>query len=316
MRASPENMTHMADIPLAAKPIDRAAHYRLDAAWQRAALTSPETLFFLMREGEPLMNAAGGLVWLGPHALKLSPIEGPLFLGVDKTGTPIFALDMSARFQLEGAPIDGLGEFVDARHAFGALRALEANLASTARSLFEWHRHHGFCARCGAKSVSVEAGWKRQCEACRGEHFPRTDPVAIMLAVKGDRCLLGRQASWPKGFYSCLAGFVEPGETVEQAAARELEEEAGIQADWQSARYLFGQPWPFPSSLMVGVILQAETEEITIDAKEIEEAKWFSRSEVQSILEGQHPVIYAPPEMAIAHHIMKVWAYEDPGSEA
>lgn len=304
-------MTAPKDIPLAARPVDRAAHYRLDADWLDAAFKKDNVLVFLMQDGAPLLQGNGGLLWLGPQAGALPSIAERLFLGVDKEGAALFALDMKAQFNLDASPIAGLGEFTDARGAFSTLGELEANLASTARSLFLWHASHRFCAKCGQASDLAEAGWKRICPACKTEHFPRTDPVAIMLAVKDDKCLLGRQAMWPPGFYSCLAGFVEPGETVEQAAARELKEEAGIVADWESAEYLFAQPWPFPSSLMVGLILQAATDEITVDETELEEARWFTRAEARAIIAGTHEGVFAPPEMAVAHHILKVWALRE-----
>jgi len=304
-------MTLPKDIPLAAKPVNRAAHHRLDTDWLEGAFKAETVLVMVMQNGAPLMGSQGGLLWLGPQAGALQNVRLRLFLGVDKEGAAIFALDMEEAFKLEVSPIAGLGEFTDARAAFGTLGPMEANLASTARSLFEWHKSHGFCAKCGAPSIVAEAGWKRACPACKAEHFPRTDPVAIMLAVKDGKCLLGRQAMWPPGFYSCLAGFVEPGETVEQAAARELKEEAGIIADWQSAEYLFAQPWPFPSSLMVGLILHASTDEITVDKTELEEARWFTRAEARQIITGTHETLYAPPEMAIARHILKVWAERD-----
>lgn len=301
----------MADIPLASSPIERAAHYRLDDAWLAKAFASPDVLVMVMQDGAPLLQANGSLLWLGGQAGALDQIAMRAFLGVDKAGAAIFALDMSERFNIDTSPIAGLGEFADARAAFSMLGAMEGNLASTARSLFEWHRSHGHCARCGTASDVAEAGWKRACPACKTEHFPRTDPVAIMLAVKDDKCLLGRQAMWPAGFYSCLAGFVEPGETAEQAGTRELMEEAGIASDWQTAEYLFAQPWPFPSSLMVGLILQATSEEITVDKTELEEARWFTRAEARQIISGTHPDVYAPPETAIAHHILKVWVQRE-----
>ncbi|MEO1475597.1 MAG: NAD(+) diphosphatase [Pseudomonadota bacterium] len=301
----------MTDIPLAANPVDRAAHYRLDEDWLDAAFKRPDVLVLVLQRGNPLMQDEGSLVWLGAQAAALPNIRMRIFLGVDTTGTPIFAIDMEERFSLDASPISGLGAFEDPRGAFVRMSPLEANLASTARSIFEWNHSHGFCANCGTASDVTEAGWKRTCPNCGAEHFPRTDPVAIMLAVSGDKCLLGRQSNWPAGFYSCLAGFVEPGETPEQAASRELFEEAGIRSDYTQAEYLFSQPWPFPSSLMVGVILPAENEDVTIDEKEIEDAKWFTRSEVRDIMSGQHPEYYAPPELAVAHHILKTWAERD-----
>lgn len=298
----------MTNIPLAAAPIDRAAHHRLNPDWLEAAFKQQDVLVLLFQRGNPLMQDGAGLVWLGAQAAALSHIDERIFLGCDKAGAPIFALNMDHGFKLDASPLAGLGTFEDPRAAFGRMSPLEANLASTARSIFEWHDSHGFCAKCGAASDLTEAGWKRICPACGTEHFPRTDPVAIMLAVRDDKCLMGRQSNWPAGFYSCLAGFVEPGETPEQAAARELFEEAGIVADWERAEYLFSQPWPFPSSLMIGLILEASTEEITIDTTELEEARWFTRDEANAILSGTHPEVYAPPEMAVAHHILKTWA--------
>lgn len=301
-------MTHPADMPLAAKPVERAAHHRTDAVWLERAFKADNALVFLMQGGDLFAQEGGGLVWLGAQASALGDVNERLFLGLDTAGAAIFALDMAPQFNPDASPLAGLGSFIEARAAFSQFGLLEANLASTARSLFEWHRAHGFCARCGQATESQEAGWKRACPACKTEHFPRTDPVAIMLAVNGDKCLLGRQAMWPAGFYSCLAGFVEPGETVEQAAARELKEEAGIEARWDTAEYLFAQPWPFPSSLMVGLILEATSEAITVDKVELEEARWFTRQEARQIIAGTHEEAFAPPEMAVAHHILKVWA--------
>lgn len=320
-------MTTSNDIPLAAKPIDRAAHHRTDNDWLEAAVKRADVLIFLMQKGKPLIEGgrpdrtaqigarpgdkARNLVWLGPEAMKLEPRAEMVFLGKDKAGAPIFAVNMAEGFRLEGSLIEGLGDFEDMRSAAATLPAMQANLASTARSILEWHRSHRFCSRCGGESVVAEAGWKRVCPSCSAEHFPRTDPVAIMLATKGDKCLLGRQAGWPAGFWSALAGFVEPGETVEQAAARELEEEAGIKADPANAEYLFCQPWPFPSSLMVGILIEAETTEISVEQDELEAARWITREEARQVLAGTHPDIYAPPAMAIAHHILKTWAMRD-----
>lgn len=303
-------MTTSNDMPLAAKPVDRAAHRRTDSDWLTAASRKEDVLIFLMQRGQPLVEDAG-LVWLGAQANSLSNDATRLFIGQDKAGAAIFALDMPDNWSLAGSPIAGLGEFQDMRAAIGLMSPMEANCASTARSLFEWHHNHGFCAKCGHASALAEAGWKRICPSCNAEHFPRTDPVAIMLAVKDDKCLLGRGPGWPAGFMSCLAGFVEAGETIEQAAARELFEEAGVRANPESTEYLFCQPWPFPSSLMMGVIIEAETENITIDPKEIQDARWFTRTEARAILAGEHDEIYCPPPFAVAHHILKAWAERD-----
>ena len=300
------------DIPLASAPVDRAAHFRTNTEWLEQAKTADNALIFLMQKGQPLVASNGqNLLWLGPEVERLSPQGESGFLGQDKAGAPIFVVSMDPSFKLEGSLLQGAGEFTDMRAAAGGLTAMEANLASTARSLLEWHRNHPFCAKCGAPSDVTEAGWKRVCPSCGAEHFPRTDPVAIMLAVQGDKCLLGRQEGWPAGFWSALAGYVEPGETIEQAAARELEEEAGIISDPATAEYLFCQPWPFPSSLMVGIILEAQTTEVSVEQDELEAARWITREEARQVLAGTHPDIYAPPPMAVAHHILKVWAERD-----
>lgn len=302
-------MTTSNDIPLASSPINRAAHHRTDEAWLETALKSDNVLVFLMQDGLPLVENSGqNLVWLGPEFERLPHVGERVFLGVDLANAPIFAVNIGSAFQLEGSLLQGVGEFTDMRAAASGLNPMEANLASTARSILEWHRSHPFCSKCGSASTVAEAGWKRVCPSCGAEHFPRTDPVAIMLAVKDDKCLLGRQASWPAGFWSALAGFVEPGETLEQAATRELEEEAGIKADPAKAEYLFCQPWPFPSSMMVGIIVEAETTEVSVEQDELEAARWITRDEARQVIAGDHPEIYAPPPMAVAHHILKTWS--------
>lgn len=321
-------MTNSNDMPLAAKPLERAAHRRTDETWLENAIQRDDVLIFLMQDGMPCLEGeASGLaamrpgdvakgetrplLWLGPEALNLSDHTRTLFMGEDKTGTPIFALDLPKQFSTAGSLIEGVGGFEDMRAASAWLSPMEANLAATARSLFLWHDGHGFCATCGAGTGVTEAGWKRQCPSCGAEHFPRTDPVAIMLATDGDKALIGRSAGWPEGFMSCLAGFCEPGETIEQAAARELMEEAGVICDPALAEYVACQPWPFPSSLMVGLILPAQSTDITIDEKELEAARWISREEARQMMAGKHPDLYCPPPMAIAHHILKVWAERD-----
>lgn len=311
------------DIPLASNPLDRAAHHRKDDAWLEAAFRDPNVLIFIMQHGMPLVEGQVGpprpvgaqidrsprrLLWMGNEASQFAQGAKRIFLGEDKHGSPIFALFVDERFTLEGTILEGAGGFEDMRAAAAGLSALEANLVSTARSISEWHRTHGFCAKCGSPTEISEAGWKRECPACETEHFPRTDPVAIMLPILGDECLMGRSAGWPDGFWSCLAGFVEPGETIEQAACREVFEEAGVKCDPAKAEYLFCQPWPFPSSLMMGIHMPAESRDITIDPSEIEAARWFSKDEVRAMLAGEHPDAYCPPEFAIAHFVIRTWA--------
>ncbi len=304
-------MINSNDIPLGSSPINRAAEHRTDEAWQSEAAVREDALFLLLQGGDPLLTvgeADRGLFWMGPEIKRLGGEAQRLFLGLDKAGSPVFAIELASEFDLEASLIGGQTVPEPLRSAMTFLGPLEANLATTARSLFEWHKSHPHCSRCGAKSESVEAGWKRICPACGAEHFPRTDPVAIMLAVKDDKCLLGRLPGWPEGMWSCLAGFVEPGETVEQAAARELLEEANIKADPATAEFLFCQPWPFASSLMMGLILQAETDDIQTEQDELEAAIWVSRDDARRIIAGEHADIFCPPPYAIAHHILKVWA--------
>jgi NAD+ diphosphatase len=185
----------------------------------------------------------------------------------------------------------------------GGLTQERLSILAQARSILHWHAFHGFCAKCGAKSLMADAGYKRVCPSCKTEHFPRTDPVVIMAVRHGDQILLGRQASWPPNMFSALAGFMEPGETIEQAVAREVLEEAGITVG--SVSYVTTQPWPFPSSLMIGMIAEAITTEIKLDPAELEDARWFTRADLEMMLAGTHPQgLYASRPQAIAHTVV------------
>ncbi|HEV7692864.1 MAG TPA: NAD(+) diphosphatase [Hyphomonadaceae bacterium] len=316
-----------ADIPLVPAGLDRVAHRRREPEWLDKAFAADNCRVLVMREGLPLVEGSGPptaspmigaqlapgrpILWLGPQAGMLSQKYTRLFLGETVKGSPVFAIELPASFSLDSSPIAGLGVFEDFRVAASTMDAFNGGAASTARCLFEWHRRNGHCANCGTKTNILEAGWKRKCEDCGAEHFPRVDPVAIMLAVKGDKCLMGRGKGWRPGFWSCLAGFVEPGETFEQAAAREIFEEAGVRCTGE-AQYLFGQPWPFPSSLMIGLILEAETDELKIDPNELDSARWFTRDEAKAMMAGTHPDAFAPMRFAIAHHVLKAWLDRGP----
>ena len=192
---------------------------------------------------------------------------------------------------------------------FGMLDRFAAGEAATyaaARSVLDWHSRHGFCANCGAATAMIRAGWGRKCDNCGTEHFPRVDPVVIMIAEHDGRALLGRGPGWPAGRYSALAGFLEPGESIEEAVAREIFEEAGVRVG--NVRYIASQPWPFPSSLMMACVATAEDDALTIDTNELEDAIWVERSVVQAVLRGEPGPFLPPPPYAIAHTLLTAWA--------
>ena len=222
----------------------------------------------------------------------------PLFLGVTPDGEAMFATE-------DDDPRDGT--FRGLREVALTLPPDEAAIVATARSLFAWHARHRFCAACGAATQVVSAGWRRVCPACTTEHFPRVDPVVIMLPVRGDACLLGRQAAWPARRMAPLAGFVEPGESIEEACAREVKEEADLHA--VRVRYVASQPWPFPSSLMIGLIADVEGAGAA-DGVELEEVRWFTRAEARAVVSGEHPDVLPPSQYAIAHLLLSTWIDE------
>ena len=193
--------------------------------------------------------------------------------------------------------------------AVGLVPQDQGAMLAAAKALMNWHARHRFCSNCGAPTEVAVAGWRRDCPVCKAIHFPRTDPVVIMLAIDGDACLLGRQPRFPKGMYSALAGFVEPGETIEAAVRREVREEAGVAC--RAVQYFASQPWPFPASLMIGCFAEAESRNLEVDRIELEDARWFSRDEAIELIEGRHKDgLLAPASMAIAHHLLKRWAYK------
>ncbi len=275
--------------------LDRADPIRSNPALLAEAFAAPGARRLLLEGLEPVERD-------GMLALEALPADAVLaehvLLGVDADG-PLFArLDPHARNGSAPSPI----VWALAEH----LPADQLALYGAARSLVDWHARHGFCAACGAGTSPEKAGWSRRCPACRSEHFPRVDPVTIMLAEHDGRILLGRQPRFPAGRYSALAGFVEPGETVEEAVARELWEEAGIRV--HSVRYVMSQPWPFPSSLMIACMAKADDPELTIDRTEIEDAFWCDADGVRAALAGdpQAPFI-APPPLAVARHLLVHW---------
>ncbi len=301
----------------AGNPLDRAGERRSDAAWIAARLANPASQALALWNGQPLAEAkTGGGAGLhfvsGPLAKELAAgEEWLLFLGLRANGVAVFAVD------LEGAVDPARGVLQPIGGAFEGLRALaprlepqEAAIAAQAKAVFEWRRRHRFCSACGQPSEVADAGWKRVCPACAIEHFPRTDPVVIMLATQvhngSERCLLGRQAVWPAGMFSTLAGFMEPGESIEEACARELFEEAGLEA--LAVRYHSSQPWPYPSNLMIGLIAEVAPGEGRADETELEAVRWFSKPEALALLRGEIEGLFSPPPFAIAHQLLKAWA--------
>jgi NAD+ diphosphatase len=293
----------------AGNPLDRASERRSDAAWIAGRLEEPGARVAALWNGSPLLDeGAEGprLAYLDPAlAGQLAEADGLLFLGLGPEG-PVFALELDDGSDPAEGPLRGLGRFSDMRTAGALLPAGDGGIAATARAVFEWHRRHRFCSACGQPSRAADAGWRRVCPACRTEHFPRTDPVVIMLPTLGERCLLGRQAAWPDGRYSALAGFLEPGESIEEACARELREEAALET--VSVVYHSSQPWPFPSSLMIGLFAEVANDQATPDQTELEAVRWFSRDEVPELLGGRVEGVRPPPPLAIAHQLLKSWA--------
>jgi len=287
-------------------PLERASEHRADPAW--IAARRAEALILPLWQLKVLV-ADGRAARLEPSRCEaLAAPDAPcVFLGLDAE-KPLFALDIS---QVPGdpalGPLAGLGTFQDMRAAAFALPDAETAILGQAKALIDWHRRHRFCPNCGAGTEFADGGYRRVCPACAAEHFPRTDPVVIMLPIDGDYCLVGRNKRFPPGLYSAFAGFVEPGETIEEAVRRELREEVNVKAGTVS--YHASQPWPFPSALMIGCYAAVAARDFKTDGHEIEDARWLSRDEVRARLAGEIvDAIKLPVPIAIAHHLIRDWA--------
>ena len=312
-------------LAFAADPLDRATDRRENVEALASLRARPDARAILVARDMPVLQKTAALDPLLPlseiEALGGARVEA--LLGILPDGAPVFAaLLPDEAVNEEANASDG---FLDRRilvvpgrddlkptdlrsiAAGGLVPVDRASMLATAKALMHWHARRSFCSNCGSSTEVTAAGWRRECRNCGMQHFPRTDPVVIMLAVDGDNCLLGRQPRFPKGMYSALAGFVEPGETIEAAVKREILEELDVPCG--EVRYFASQPWPFPASLMIGCFAHALSRAVAVDRTELEDARWFSRAETLALLERRHPEsLTAPIPMAIAHHLIKHWA--------
>ncbi|WP_441231415.1 NAD(+) diphosphatase [Tardiphaga sp. 215_C5_N2_1] len=293
--------------------LDRAAHLRFsDEKLFALEGKSSSRAYVIYRDSLVMMkdgDAQRALLTID-EALTFGANPGTVFLGL-RDGDAVFGMGIGApaveklltRDDVVVSELRGMA-------MQGMVPPEQLSAVAQAKSLVSWHQRHGFCANCGAKSSMAEGGWKRVCPSCKTEHFPRTDPVVIMLVEKGDKCLLGRQKQFAPGMYSCLAGFVEAAETIEDAVKREIFEESGIRCT--DVTYYMTQPWPYPSSLMIGCSARAISDEITVDKMELEDARWFDRDEAMLMWKREHPDGLAGPHpFAIAHHLLGRWLHPD-----
>ncbi|WP_374545782.1 NAD(+) diphosphatase [Rhodoblastus sp.] len=316
-------------IGFAGNPLDRLSHIRDDAERIAELTAAPSARAVVFVQSMPVLRQAGDRLE-GLHPLDMARNFGParaeVLLGQDSEG-PVFALLLPDEAATAETPPEA-SDFVDQRRfiipGWPTLYIRELRILANkealpreiiailgqAKAILHYHATHPHCARCGAPTRAVHAGWRRDCHACGAQHFPRTDPVAIMMIEHGEDCLLGRQPRFPDRMYSCLAGFVEGGETLEEAVRREIMEEAGVPVG--AVRYIASQPWPFPASIMIGCRAQALSREIVMDPVELEDCRWFSRAEARAMIEGRHDQgFFAPNPMAIARTLLEHWLRGD-----
>ncbi|NVJ97703.1 MAG: NAD(+) diphosphatase [Alphaproteobacteria bacterium] len=306
-------------------PLDRAEHVRTDPEVFGAFLQRDDARVVLLagesREADDgtrikipgdcriLTDDTGDIAWQGTGILKTFPTATTVFLGLEGTA-PRYAT------MLDGSADDFQGHFDTEACKFRDGRGIAFKLSgeqphpslgiiAQAKSMLLWHESHRFCAKCGAESVMVKAGYERECPSCHAHHFPRTDPVVIMLVYRGDKALVGRGKGWPEGHYSALAGFMEPGESMEEAVAREIWEEVGLKAT--KVHYVTSQPWPWPSTLMIGAEAWVEEGDITLQEAELDDAIWITKEDVLASMKGDHPFRLVPPPFAVAHNLIMNW---------
>ena len=286
----------MDPIAFSGNPLDRASHRRGDETW--LAEQAAAGLFLPFWQNRPFVaeERAGFLPWRESWRTCTN-----VFLGLDGEQA-LFAVDLAG----EEEPLLGYGSFEEMRASAFVLPARDTAIAGQAKALLDWHKRHGFCPNCGAGTQMRDGGYRRLCPDCGTEHFPRTDPVVIMLPLWGDECLVGRSPRFPPQLFSAFAGFVEPGESMEEAVRRELQEEVDLKVG--AVHYHATQPWPFPSSLMLGCYAQALSRDFEIDGNEIEAARWLSKDEARARLAHQiEDEMKLPATIAIAHHLIRDW---------
>jgi len=296
----------------AGNPLDRVSERRRDKEWIGSLLADPASRILPLYDLKPAIAdmLRPALDWqeIGPWREAIETGATCIFLGIGDDGCARFAIDAGGG----SAKADQAVENIDVRTLAPQIPVSEAAILAEARSLIDWHARHRFCAQCGTPTDVSAAGWTRRCPNCRAHHYPRSDPVSIMLVVRGERALLGRNKRRPGQRFSCLAGFMEPGETPEEAVRREVREESGIRVG--RVKYLAAQPWPFPSTLMMGFLAEGISEEITIDPEELAEARWFEREEIREMVaraaagEDDPSRISIPQPLAIAHHLCRRWS--------
>lgn len=298
-------------------PLDRLSQRRDDDAFVNEKRHDASTRYLVLAGDVPVLSRHREHYDVLFSRTALASLGTPvrdIFLGVDHEGHAVFAVSLEKALAERIAQQPNL-ELIDLRSIAmrGLVSADVLGELGGAKAMLDWHERHRFCANCGTPSRVSSAGWRRECDHCGAQHFPRVDPVVIMLAIDGDRCLLGRQPRFPAGMYSALAGFLEPGETIEDAVRREVHEEAGVVCS--HVTYFASQPWPFPSSLMMGCFARAASTAIVVDTTELEDARWFTRAEVRGMLDGTHENgLAAPKPFAIAHHLLKAFAENDTAS--
>lgn len=306
--------------------LDRMNHRRGDAEWLTRVFDDARARLCLFAGETPILKRVGTVdpdrppdatdPWFTrEEAARFGPGEETIFLGLaggaPRFGrlVPPFAKPDPNAYRIPEVKLDDPSLFVTDLRTIGMMGILapsDMGPLAQAKATLHWHRTHRFCSRCGGRTEMAQSGWRRDCPACGGQHFPRTDPVVIMLAVDGDRCLLGRQRQFPPGMYSALAGFLEPGETIAGAVRREILEETAIETD--EVKITLDQPWPFPASLMIGAMAQATSRAIVVDEDELEDARWFTREDCYGMLTKSHPArLFCPPPVAIAHHLIRAF---------